>query len=450
MSSLREFSGKNLRILSLIFVAMFIVVLLDSTNASADGNSKNSINNVKLDSIEVYDLPAIQWACEPFLDSKQAVEANQNVQNLHHVREKTRELCVRIRGGEVKEGANTNAVVFDETNVEGIAESSNSSIEFSLVEKQKNSSETDATKSDLSSSTTSTNDSTGLDEEEQVSTPEEVQYAPSAAPTSTVPDSMSKYTFPLCQEGDGHETDPDGIPIRYLKMQNGRRDLAKTAFEKTIEWRKENEVDTILARPHSKYDVAKAVFPHYFCGRDDTQHVILLQRPGLLDIKLAHKNGVSGEDLLFHYIYVMEYLWRIIDPASDAIMTSIIDLTEMNISILRRREQLRIGSLFLSTMDAHFPQRSHRTFLINAPRWFGALYKLASPLLREGTKAKIQILSKGKEQDEVLKDLLRDCPIPEGDKYENVPSGIMEEDLRKFCVARLEEAGVSMQQIEPE
>jgi hypothetical protein len=83
-------------------------------------------------------------------------------------------------------------------------------------------------------------------------------------------------------------------------------------------------------------------------------------------------------------------------------------------------------------MDAHFPQRSHRTFLINAPKWFGALYKLCSPLLRESTKEKIQILSKGKEQDEVLKHLLQDCPIPEGEKYENVPAGIMEEELRDF------------------
>jgi hypothetical protein len=113
-------------------------------------------------------------------------------------------------------------------------------------------------------------------------------------------------------------------------------------------------------------------------------------------------------------------------------MTSIIDLTEMNISILRKREQLRIGTLFLSTMDAHFPQRSHQTYLINAPKWFGALYKLASPLLRESTKQKIHILSKGKEQDEVLKHLLQDCPIPEGEKHENVPAGIMEEELRNF------------------
>ena len=208
------------------------------------------------------------------------------------------------------------------------------------------------------------------------------------------------------------------------------------------------------ARSTAKFDIAKKVFPHYFCGRDDTDHVILLQRPGLMNIKLASNNQMTGEDLLYHYVYVMEYLWRIIeDDVPSATMTSIIDLTGLNISILRKREQMRIGSLFLSTMDAHFPQRSHQTLLINAPKWFGALYKIASPLLRESTKQKIQILSKGPDQDRILQQLLSKCPTqPDDDEddiggttsttqtqtqqhedqYENVPAGIMEEELRNF------------------
>jgi len=389
------------------FGAMMLLLLL--VIAATGVSSKNSNSAIKFKKFEVYDLPAIQWACEPFLEPKQSIETNLNKRSVHPFKEQTRKLCMKLRGGKVVKESDNNELVVDDNNAEGAAENRNSSFDESM-----------------------TND---CDESDTVEAPSshEINYVPSAAPTSSVTTGSKKnYTFSVFQEGDGHETDPDGIPTRYLVMQNNKRDAAKTALEKTVEWRKENDIDTILARPHPKYDVSKAVFPHYFCGRDDTQHVILLQRPGLMNVKLASKNDLSGEELLFHYIYVMEYLWRIIDPAPDATMTSIIDLTEMNISILRKREQLRIGSLFLSTMDAHFPQRSHRTYLINAPKWFGALYKLASPLLRESTKEKIQILSKGKEQDEVLKNLLQDCPIPEGEKYENVPAGVMEEELRNF------------------
>ena len=410
---------------------MVLLVLLGCTNAAIGGNRRNENNQIKFEfhGFDIYDLPAIQWACQPFLEASREVE--------HPLKEKTKELCAKLRGGKLGNGIENDLFVIEENKAE-VGDIRNNSIDemnVDLLEKEEAEEEDYAEEMDPVVMTTFSGklevmDAISITSDESEASPSlEQHYVPSPAPTASA---LDDHTYSLFQEGDGHETDPDGIPTRYVTMQGGRRDYAKAAMEKTLAWRKENDIDTILARPHPKYDISKAVFPHYFCGRDNTQHVILLQRPGLMSIKLAHKNNLSGEDLLLHYIYVMEYLWRIVDPSPDATMTSIIDLTDMNISILRKREQLRIGSLFLSTMDAHFPQRSHRTFLINAPRWFGALYKVVTPLLRESTKEKIQILSKGKEQDEILKDLLRDCPIPEDDKLENVPPGEMEDDLRNF------------------
>eukprot|EP00531_Pseudo-nitzschia_arenysensis_P007243 CAMPEP_0116136770 /NCGR_PEP_ID=MMETSP0329-20121206/11906_1 /TAXON_ID=697910 /ORGANISM="Pseudo-nitzschia arenysensis, Strain B593" /LENGTH=448 /DNA_ID=CAMNT_0003631669 /DNA_START=145 /DNA_END=1491 /DNA_ORIENTATION=+ len=447
MLSFGSLLWRNFRSSPLAFLSMVLLVLLGFTNASIGRNGRNGNNNVKLEGFDIYDLPAIQWACQPFLDASREFE--------HPLKEKTKELCAKLRGGKLGKGIENDLFIIEESGSEvgDIRNNSSDEINVELLEKEEAVEEDFAEQVDPSPVTTTFAEKVELmdeisitSEESEASPSLEQHYVPSHAPTAST---LEKYTFSLFQENDGHETDPDGIPTRYITMQGGRRDLAKAAMEKTVAWRKENDIDTILARPHPKYDISKAAFPHYFCGRDDTQHVILLQRPGLINMKLAGKNNLTGEELLFHYIYVMEYLWRLVDPAPDATMTSIIDLTELNISILRKREQLRVGSLFLSTMDAHFPQRSHRTFLINAPKWFGALYKLATPLLRESTKEKIQILSKGKEQDEILKDLLRDCPIPEGDKLENVPPGEMEEELRNFCLARLEEAGVEMEPVDP-
>jgi hypothetical protein len=129
----------------------------------------------------------------------------------------------------------------------------------------------------------------------------------------------------------------------------------------------------------------------------------------------------------------MEYLWQITEQNDpDATMTSVIDLTGLNISVLRRAELLKVAQMFCTTMDAHFPQRSHRTLLINAPKWFGAIYKLISPLLRESTKQKIQIFSKGKKQDDALQNLLSECPISSGKKIEEMPPSDMEVELRNF------------------
>lgn len=251
--------------------------------------------------------------------------------------------------------------------------------------------------------------------------------------------SSSEYSFSIFQEGDGSKEDPDGIPDRYLRMQKSDRQKAKKAFEATVKWRRDKDINTILARPHEKFDVCKKVFPHFFCGRDDTDHVILLQRPGLIDLPLGIANGLTGEDLLYHYIYEMEYLWHILEPAANATMTSVIDLTGLNFSVLRKPELLHVVQLFCSTMDAHFPLRAHKTLLINAPKWFGAIFKLISPLLRESTKQNIKILSKGRKQDETLSTLGPEILMPYNGKLEGMPPSEMERDLRNFVSTQSEE-----------
>jgi len=409
---------------------------------------------------DVYNLQAIQWACEPFFELKY-------IEQLHPVQEETRNICLKLRAGKLEQDNSGNDGVLETDNVTELP----TVVVEEEVEVEVEEEEEFLTASTDVTTTTSTPAEMVTSEDFETETSDEIGKDQSKDELEVLPSeeedkkeslnnvnegtqsdrssNSENYRFSVLQKNDGHETDPDGIPTRYMVMQNNRRDLAKAALKKTLEWRKEHDIDTILARPHPTFDISKKVFPHYFCGRDDTNHVILLQRPGLMNVKLAHKNGLTGEGLLHHYVYVMEYLWRLVDSTPDATMTSILDLTEMNMSVLRG-EQFRIGSLFLSTMDAHFPQRSHKTLLINAPKWFNVLYKIASPMLRESTKQKIQILSKGKEQDEILQQLLSECPIPSGTTHENVPPGIMEEELRNFCLARLEDAGEEMQSVVPE
>jgi len=244
--------------------------------------------------------------------------------------------------------------------------------------------------------------------------------------------SKSPFSFSLFQDKDGSQTDPDGIPSRYLAMQNNRRDRAKKAFEATLKWREENDIDTILARPHPNFDICKRIFPFYFCGRDDSGRLILLQRPGIIDLELVEKNKISPDELLNHYIYAMEYLWQLLEPESDALMTSIIDLTGLSFSVIRRGELLKFIQKFCNTMDSHFPQRAHRTLLINSPKWFNALFKFISPILRESTRKKITMLSKGQEQDKVLESL---CPgyITESNQpLHDMMDTEMEEEFRTF------------------
>ena len=108
----------------------------------------------------------------------------------------------------------------------------------------------------------------------------------------------AKYEYPLFQEGDGSDYDPDGIPARYVSMQKDNRVLARQAVLSTLRWRKENEIDSICRRPRPDFDIAKATFPHFFVGRDKQDHVIFVVRPALLDLDLAKTNKFKEDALL--------------------------------------------------------------------------------------------------------------------------------------------------------
>jgi hypothetical protein len=229
----------------------------------------------------------------------------------------------------------------------------------------------------------------------------------------------NRMVFSLFQKGDGSEKDPDGIPTRYLRMQNDNREMAVKALEITLQWRKENDIDTLIARPQEKYDICKAVFPHYFAGRDSKGHVILVQRPAMIDLQAGKRNKLSHDDLLMHYVYVNEYMWQVMEASNPmGTMISVLDLTGLNFNVLKQPDLIGFLKKFVSTMDSHYPQRAHKTLILNAPKWFNVMYKVLSPLLRESTKAKIEIYSRGKKQDHALKNYL-------GDKGKEVlPAGV--------------------------
>lgn len=119
--------------------------------------------------------------------------------------------------------------------------------------------------------------------------------------------SYGELEFPLFQKGDGSDEDPEGIPLRYLKMHNHNRESAKRSLVETLEWREEHKIDSILSRPRPDFDVAKKVFPHYFVARDKENHVVFVQRPAMINLELAHKNNLKDTDLLGKLSFVAHF-----------------------------------------------------------------------------------------------------------------------------------------------
>ncbi len=228
---------------------------------------------------------------------------------------------------------------------------------------------------------------------------------------SNFPD-ISSLEFGATSPGDGSESDPDGLPTRFLKMQKGNREKAKVAFEQTIKWREENDVNTILKRPNPKFDLCKKIFPVYIPGRDQQNHVVVVQRIGMIDIHYGESKDVTGNDLLWYYIYIVEYCWNILEPTPDAVMTTIMDLKGVGLGMFRDGNIRKFLRIFVAAMSDNYPSRSHKTLVINSPGWVNAAYNLVKPLLRSSTREKISISNGGKKQDQLLIDILGADHVP--------------------------------------
>lgn len=266
---------------------------------------------------------------------------------------------------------------------------------------------------------------------------------------------LDAFEFKASKPDDGSADDPDGIPRRY-HIAHKSIETAKAAFDHTVEWRQEHDVNTILSRSHSKYDLCKSIFPVYISGRDRNNNIIIVQRVGLIDFSMAHKNNISGDDLIMHYVYMVEYCWNILEPSPEAVMTTVLDAKGVDFKTFTDNETRSFLRKFVKIMSDHYPSRSYRTMIINCPKWANMVYNFIKPVLRESTREKIMLLNGGKSQDDTLIEILGPDSVPsyllsdesarkskeedeERIKNEPVHEPTIEENLRSFvtdCLTR--------------
>lgn len=281
--------------------------------------------------------------------------------------------------------------------------------------------------------------------------------------SSSSSSSSSPYVFGAAKHGDGSETDPDGLPRRFLIMQKGDRAAAIKAFAATKRWREENKVDTILGRPHPKYNQCKRIVPSFFCDQDLHGNPVFVQHLGKMDLEYADQCGCTEDDVLNHYVYIFEYCWNIFEPKvspKEGVMTSVLNLDGVGWKTYNNKKHKVFFKRMVSLMSSHYPTRSYKTFVINVPTWFQIGFSILKPLLRRSTREKISIYSKGAAQDRALIKLLGNalppellCTEAEKSSYvennaNNTKTGKhsqIEEDIMSFCLSRLKTEGLIME-----
>ncbi|CAM9952997.1 unnamed protein product [Ectocarpus sp. 6 AP-2014] len=214
-----------------------------------------------------------------------------------------------------------------------------------------------------------------------------------AASTTTAPGST---TDDMEDEGQEGVDSSSSIPERYIVGCGGDVAEAGRRWKATVEWRKENKVDEILETPQPHFHECRQVFPVFLHGRSRKGMPVLWERIGKVDLAKANELELPLSVLTPNYVFLNECVWRLIldkgeNDNDDAQFITVEDvagvwpwhLTPKVLSVLRA---------LTGTMKAHYVERCHKSYIINAPRAFTALWRVVSAMLDARTRAKISIL----------------------------------------------------------
>jgi hypothetical protein len=190
--------------------------------------------------------------------------------------------------------------------------------------------------------------------------------------------------------------DAKGVPLhpafeRFLNGEKGNMDKALQRWVDTCKWREEGKVDKYLDEPHPWFDVIKKYVPNYYYGVSKLGHPVYIDCPGGVRLKALKKAGVELVDLLFHFVYMTEFSWTILEPSEKGRTVTILDLEGIGLFDFAG-DVVNFVRKSIGISGAHYPERANKIFIINAPGFFKGIWAAIKGMLDENTRQKIFIL----------------------------------------------------------
>ena len=222
---------------------------------------------------------------------------------------------------------------------------------------------------------------------------------------------------------------PQELPIRFLRAGKGDADIGQQRYEQTLEWRKQEEMDYVLTKPHPYFDIIKQHYPHYYHLRGRNNETVFFEQPPKTNLRAMREGGVTLPTLLRHYAMVTEFGWQVLERDDFAKSITVIDLEGMRMMdfVGECVDYVKQCSTFTG---AHYPERAGKVIVVNVPRWFHYIWKVVRPMVDEVTLQKISILRGKEEALEVLKENIPIENIPPEYGGTSMPLGESPEEIQ--------------------
>jgi hypothetical protein len=187
-------------------------------------------------------------------------------------------------------------------------------------------------------------------------------------------------------------------PQRFLNCEKDDPALARLRWRHTTWFRKKFGYTTILDKPHPLFHVIKKYWPNYYYGQDRTgSHPVFFDKPAGVDLKSLYKLGITDADLCYHYVWITEFCYNhLCKPEDDlASCITVYNMEGLDSSLIMGSKKKFIMKT-MKIFEQHYPERTHKMYILNAPGWFNWLaWPIIKSLANEQTLEKIKCFSTG-------------------------------------------------------
>ncbi|XP_010252803.1 PREDICTED: phosphatidylinositol/phosphatidylcholine transfer protein SFH2-like [Nelumbo nucifera] len=201
-----------------------------------------------------------------------------------------------------------------------------------------------------------------------------------------------------------HQGYPAENLVRFLKAREWNVAKAHKMLVDCLNWRIQNEIDNILAKPIVPTDLYRAVRDSQLIGLSG------YSKEGLpviaIGVGLSSFDKASVHYYVQSHIQINEYRDRVILPHATkkygrhiGTCVKVLDMTGLKLSAL---SQIKLLTVISTIDDMNYPEKTDTYYIVNVPYIFSACWKVVKPLLQERTRRKIQVLQ-GCGKDELLK-----------------------------------------------
>ncbi|XP_004293408.1 PREDICTED: phosphatidylinositol/phosphatidylcholine transfer protein SFH1 isoform X1 [Fragaria vesca subsp. vesca] len=191
---------------------------------------------------------------------------------------------------------------------------------------------------------------------------------------------------------------------RFLRAREWNVVKAHKMLIDCLNWRVQNEIDNILAKPILPIELYRGVRDSQLIGLSG------YSREGMpvfaIGVGLSTFDKASVHYYVQSHIQINEYRDRVILPSASkkygkpiTTCVKVLDMTGLKLSAL---SHIKLLTIISTVDDLNYPEKTSTYYIVNVPYIFSACWKVVKPLLQERTRRKVQVLS-GCGTDELLK-----------------------------------------------